>query len=336
MATSSQSPKPSAAPLHLRIFLASPGDVADERALALKVLERLPYDPLLRGNVTLEVVAWDKPGAGTPMRVTMTPQEAIKEGLPSPSECDIVVVIFWSRMGTPLPETEAWVKPEALRYLAGTAWESLNARYLSGTEWEYCDALQAAAAHGKPQVVVYRRTEKLSLDLEDPEFDEKRRQWQLVQAFFASFRNADGSLRRGYNEYTTPGDFAENLEHHLRSLVKEQLAAAEKTTAIPRSPAATAQPPLWQGSPFPGLRPFTDKETAIYFGRSRETDDLVQQLVKPEKRFIAVIGASGSGKSSLVWAGLIPRLQAGAFSGSQDWVWQRLTPGELGDKPFIA
>ena len=94
---------PSTAPLPLRIFLASPGDVADERALALKVLEQLPYDPLLRGKIVVETVAWDKPGAGTPLLATLTPQEAIKQGLPKPSECDIVIVIFWSRMGTPLP-----------------------------------------------------------------------------------------------------------------------------------------------------------------------------------------------------------------------------------------
>ena len=87
-------------PRHLRVFLASPGDVHDERNQALAVLERLPYDPFLRGQVTLEVVAWDKPGAGAPMLVTMTPQEAIETGLPKPSECDIVIVIFWSRMGT--------------------------------------------------------------------------------------------------------------------------------------------------------------------------------------------------------------------------------------------
>src|SRR5512143_3373912 len=95
MGTTTQSP------LHLRVFLASPGDVADERALALTVLEQLQYDPLLRGRITLETVAWDQPGAGTPMLAPMTPQEAIAEGLPKPSECDIVIVIFWSRMGTP-------------------------------------------------------------------------------------------------------------------------------------------------------------------------------------------------------------------------------------------
>jgi hypothetical protein len=58
------------------------GDVADERALALRVLEQLQYDPLLRGRITVETVAWDKPDAGTPMLATLTPQEAIKQGLP--------------------------------------------------------------------------------------------------------------------------------------------------------------------------------------------------------------------------------------------------------------
>src|SRR5262245_13441398 len=72
--------------LHLRVFLASPGDVADERALALQEIDRLEYDPLLRDLVTVEAVAWDKPGAGTPMLATMTPQEAIAKGLPKPSE----------------------------------------------------------------------------------------------------------------------------------------------------------------------------------------------------------------------------------------------------------
>ena len=84
----------SRSPLHLRVFLASPGDVADERALALRVLEQLQYDPLLRGRITVETVAWDKPGAGTPMLATLTPQEAIKKGLPTPAECDIVIVVI--------------------------------------------------------------------------------------------------------------------------------------------------------------------------------------------------------------------------------------------------
>src|SRR5512144_1325207 len=152
-------------PLHLRVFLASPGDVADERALALRVLEQLQYDPLLRGRITIETVAWDKPGAGTPMLATMTSQEAIKQGLQAPAECDIVIVIFWSRMGTPLPVE--WKKPD-------------GSSYLSGTEWEYLNALEAAEKQGSPKILVYRRTERIPLYPDDPDFAANTQQWRLV------------------------------------------------------------------------------------------------------------------------------------------------------------
>ncbi|MFZ4703483.1 MAG: hypothetical protein ACOYMG_25860, partial [Candidatus Methylumidiphilus sp.] len=100
-------------------------------------------------------------------------------------------------------------------------------------------------------------------------------------------------------------------------------------------------PPFAKGglggiSPFPGLRPFTHKDWPIFFGRGKETDELLARLRDPAQRFIAVVGASGSGKSSLVWAGLIPRLLDGALEGSADWAWVRFTPGQLGDNPFIA
>src|SRR5512143_2842461 len=217
MSTTTQSPR------HLRVFLASPGDVADERALALQVLEQLQYDPLLRGQITIEAVAWDKPGAGTPMRATMTPQEAIKQGLPTPAQCDIVIVIFWSRMGTPLPAD--WKKPD-------------GSGYLSGTEWEYLNALEAAERQGKPAVLVNRRTEKQTLDQEDPQFDEKRKQWRLVQQFFESFENLDGSLQRGYNPYPVPEAFRAQLNLHLRALMRELLEREAPVSAVqPMAPA---------------------------------------------------------------------------------------------------
>lgn len=95
---------------------------------------------------------------------------------------------------------------------------------------------------------------------------------------------------------------------HLRSLVREILERETPVAAVqPAPPPAppAAGPPLWPGSPFPGLRAFTPKDAPIFFGRGRETDDLVSRLDQPARRFLAVVGASGSGKSSLVAAGLI-------------------------------
>ncbi|MCB9232719.1 MAG: hypothetical protein H6581_13695 [Bacteroidia bacterium] len=62
-------------------------------------------------------------------------------------------------------------------------------------------------------------------------------------------------------------------------------------------------------NPFPGLRPFRLQENSLFFGREEQTDALLEQL--SSNRFVAVIGSSGSGKSSLVRAGLIPLLQGG-------------------------
>ena len=62
-------------------------------------------------------------------------------------------------------------------------------------------------------------------------------------------------------------------------------------------------------NPFPGLRPFEQEEDYLFFGREEQTDALLERLRKT--RFLAVVGASGSGKSSLVRAGLLPALDGG-------------------------
>ena len=80
---------------NLRIFLSSPSDVNDERKIALDVIERLPYKAAYRERVSFTVIAWDKTGADTPLRATMTPQEAINRVLPLPSDSYIVVVLFF-------------------------------------------------------------------------------------------------------------------------------------------------------------------------------------------------------------------------------------------------
>ena len=144
-------------PACYRIFLASPGDVLDERELARSVIGEIRIERSFRGRLNLEIIAWDQPGMEVAMEASLTPQEAIKRGLPQPSQCDLVIVILWSRMGTPLPAE--YTK------LDGTA-------YLSGTEWEYQNAITAARLSDRPKVWLYRRTQVPVLNLEDPEFDE--------------------------------------------------------------------------------------------------------------------------------------------------------------------
>ena len=67
-------------------------------------------------------------------------------------------------------------------------------------------------------------------------------------------------------------------------------------------------------NPFPGLRPFMQEEADLFFGRDRQSDELVRRLAS--RRFLAVVGTSGSGKSSLVRAGLLPSLEGGFMAGA--------------------
>lgn len=83
--------------------------------------------------------------------------------------------------------------------------------------------------------------------------------------------------------------------------------------------------------PYPGLRPFERHESRIFFGREEQVDELLLRL--KTHHFLAVLGASGSGKSSLVKAGLLPGLAKGYMgeAGSR-WSIAEMRPG---DQPFV-
>ena len=81
-----------------------------------------------------------------------------------------------------------------------------------------------------------------------------------------------------------------------------------------------------QGNPFVGLRPFGSDEALLFFGRREQTVDLLERLHR--HRFTGVIGSSGCGKSSLVYAGLIPKLKAGMLVEDRDrWLVAVMKPG---------
>jgi WD40 repeat protein len=84
--------------------------------------------------------------------------------------------------------------------------------------------------------------------------------------------------------------------------------------------------------PYLGLDSFREDDAAKFYGRARLVADLVDRLAS--QRLIAVVGPSGSGKSSLVRAGLIPALKAGALPGSQDWNY--LPPIVPGSDPLAS
>jgi len=303
-----------------RIFLASPGDVPLERKLAREAINHISSERRFRGRVDIKIIAWDQPGAAVAMEAGLTPQQAIAQGLPKPEDCDLAVIILWSRIGTQLP--------------ADFELKEDGSAYLSGTEWEYLNALQGFRKNQKPAVWVYRREGAPNIPVNDPERETKYDQWDKLENFFAAFKNPDGTLAGGVNAYKGPDVFRQQFESHLRDRLDKLLESLPVIDTIQPGNNAT-DTPLWTDSPYPGLKSFTPEQAPIFFGRGPEIDQLLQQFDDPRVHFVAVVGVSGSGKSSLVKAGLLPRSRTGIIDNTP-WTDLTFKPGERGDNPFLA
>ena len=102
------------------------------------------------------------------------------------------------------------------------------------------------------------------------------------------------------------------------------LRTADERDHLYRSEAdATPSPAI---CPFPGLAPFDGTHAEYFFGRERLVAELVARLVGSP--LLAVVGPSGSGKSSAVRAGLLPALAGGVLPGSDGWSQALMRPGE--------
>jgi DNA-binding SARP family transcriptional activator/basic membrane lipoprotein Med (substrate-binding protein (PBP1-ABC) superfamily) len=93
---------------------------------------------------------------------------------------------------------------------------------------------------------------------------------------------------------------------------------------LPPSPAPTDSSPT--RNPYKGLRPFAESDAGDFFGREDLVDRLLRALADGAP-LVALVGPSGSGKSSAIAAGLIPALRGGAVPGSDQWVVAQMVPG---------
>ena len=83
---------------------------------------------------------------------------------------------------------------------------------------------------------------------------------------------------------------------------------------------ATARPK----QPYPGLRPFEPEEWSIFFGRESMVDDVIQRMAR--ERMVFIHGSSGSGKSSLVRAGVLPKLARQHLRHGTPWLTCAMRP----------
>ena len=291
----------------VRVFVSSPGDVAPERGRAEAVAAKLnrEYEDLVR----FETVRWE----ASFYKADRTFQSQIPEA----AACDVVVSIFWTTIGTELP-------PEFERMPDGRP-------YRSGTAYELLTALEASKKRGVPDVYVFRKTADAALPTADAE---RRREAQAhldaLEGFWSEwFKSEAGQFKAAFQSFASTDAFEQQLEELLRQWLQSH-GLLGRRLAWPKE----------KGSPFRGLAPFEAEHAAVFFGRSRAIDEARRRLAGAAEGgtpFLLIVGASGSGKSSLARAGLIPRLTTpGVVSSIDVWRAARMKPSEGQGGPLLA
>jgi WD40 repeat protein len=286
----------------IRIFVSSPSDVAEERSIAARVIQRLQerYEDV----TNLNAIFWEH----EPLLATQSFQDQI----PRPSQADIVVCTLWSRLGTRLPEH--------YKRADGTP-------YASGTEFEFDDAATTFRQSGRPDLLVYRKTADAMVSLLDEEgllerLQQRRALDDFIQRWFYS---TDRTFAAAYHAFKTADEYEALLDRHLSKLILKHLPEEDRNIQFVTKRWA-------EGSPFRGLEVFEYQHAPVFYGRSRAVGALLQRLrsrAQAGRPFVLVVGMSGGGKSSLVRAGLLPQLTSpGVMEGIGTWRWCLVRPSD--------
>jgi tetratricopeptide (TPR) repeat protein len=270
-----------------RIFLSSPGDVSEERNRAQIVIDHINADQV--GGPVFSLTRWED---GYYAAHDNFQSQLIAAGK-GPGDHDLVIFVFWKRLGTALP-------PEFNR-VDGTS--------RTGTEYEFEEARDAREkrADQLPDILVYRKTAKVLFSEETLEVERAQKK-ALDQFWERWFRSDVGQFIAGFQSFRALEDFERQLDRNLREWLKRRRAAS------------AVWDPARQGSPYRGLAAFDENHTAVFFGRDADIGRARARFIEASighdsgRRglpFLLILGASGSGKSSFLRAGLIPRMRAG-------------------------
>ena len=119
--------------------------------------------------------------------------------------------------------------------------------------------------------------------------------------------------------------------HELEKLIFQALVETDESRVT--VPATSIWP---KGeSPYPGLTQFTRKYAEVFFGREEEVNEVLERIRTPGVRFVIISGGSGTGKSSLVDAGVLPKLEENGLPEIERFVCKRMVPSQ-GEQPFDA
>jgi tetratricopeptide (TPR) repeat protein len=218
----------------------------------------------------LDVILWEAK--------SYSARDSFQAQILDPSMCDLVIALLFQRMGTPLPI-------ELAARADGSGYES-------GTAYEIESSLAHEKIHGRPQLYLFKKESNQAGVAVDA------LQSEALQAFWQrNFVSADGKILRAFQNFQSADDLAPQLDRGIRGWLAEQ--------------GFLKDAPRWNdavlGSPFRGLEAFDEIHAGVFFGRNAAIEQALQRLLQAQ--FLLILGASGSGKSSLCKAGVVPRFR---------------------------
>jgi WD40 repeat protein len=304
-----------------KIFISSPGDVGRERHLAEQVIRRVAAE--FQNRVEVQQYFWEY----EPMESTRDYQENI----PLTSAFDLVICILWKRLGSPLSVKHQ--RPD------GGQWRS-------GTEFELVTAIESKKARGAPDIFIFKNDTKPTFEADEAGEGAKTEldlaQWKALIAFIKEWCEGvqDGQrvFTAALNRYQALDQFEQVLEKLLVGKLNERFPPAPDTSDSERRSLRPAAPTWTDGSPFRGLEAFQFLHAPVFCGRTHAIGEVLDRLRRKAAQgrpFVLILGASGSGKSSLAMAGVLPLLvKPGTIEGVSLWRRVVFRPGgqtEAGD-----
>ena len=167
------------------------------------------------------------------------------------------------------------------------------------------------------------------------------REIDRLDTFFETYFEDDSFFTRAINIYDTLGEFEEKLTIALRSYIIGR---------VPSGPPSPNQAPRrsYDRQPYLGLASFDYADAPVFFGRTAQVGEIIagfqaQELEalsnpeQPPRHFTLILGSSGSGKSSLARAGVLPMLtNPGVIEGATSWRTAMFKPADVPGDPILA
>jgi hypothetical protein len=319
------------------VFVSAPADLQKEHAIAEQVIRsaaaefnvpiNVSYSNPLRGSSPENggIESEDFPAKSTPVLCpcfwehSESGENSVLEQLPNTGLYDLVICILHARLGTTL--ARQCVMPDGRQPMSATDYEVAWALY------------QSKRTPGCPGLHIYRNLPTPVAPLELKEQQENSfRQWDPVQEFCAAReKEAGAEFRECCHDFQDLEEFERLFREHFREFLTRRLDPGIA------SGKASPRIPYFGSNPFRGLDFFDCEHSALYHGRTRavgEVLDIFKQQAAAKKRFLLVLGPSGSGKSSFVRAGVLPLVTGGGTSaGAGPWRRALTRPGAARD-PF--